>query len=68
MAGENIQRNTGQPRNYKMDRGGMPTEMGPFIGIVKNNVDPTRSGRLQVYIELFGGADPNNSSLWRTVN
>jgi len=68
MAGENISRNTGQPRNYKMDRGGMPTEMGPFIGVVKNNVDPTRSGRLQVYIELFGGANPNDQSLWRTVN
>lgn len=68
MAGENISRNTGQPRNYKMDRGGMPTEMGPFIGVVKNNVDPTRSGRLQVYIELFGGSNPNDDSLWRTVN
>ena len=68
MAGENIQRNTGQPKNYKMDRGGMPTEMGPFIGRVKNNVDPTRSGRLQVYIELFGGSNPDDSSLWRTVN
>jgi len=68
MAGENIQRNTGQPTNYKMDRGGMPTEMGPFIGKVMNNVDPTRSARLQVYIELFGGADPTNDKLWRTVN
>jgi len=68
MAGENIQRNTGQPRNYKMDRGGMPVEMGPFIGRVKNNVDSTRSGRLQVYIELFGGSNPDDSSLWRTVN
>ena len=68
MAGENISRSTGQPRNYKMDRGGMPTEMGPFIGLVKNNVDPTRSGRLQVYIELFGGNNPDDQSLWRTVN
>ena len=68
MAGENIQRSTGQPRNYKMDRGGMPAEMGPFIGLVKNNVDPTRSGRLQVYIELFGGNNPDDQSLWRTVN
>ena len=68
MAGQNITRNTGQPKNYKMDRGGMPTEMGPFIGIVKNNVDPTRSGRLQVYIELFGGNNQDDASLWRTVN
>ena len=68
MAGENISRNTGQPKNYQMDRGGMPTEMGPFIGVVKNNVDPTRSGRLEVYIELFGGSNPDDDSLWRTVN
>jgi len=68
MAGENIERNTGQPENYKMDRGGMPTEMGPFVGRVMNNVDNTRSGRLQVYIELFGGNDPKNDTLWRTVN
>jgi len=68
MAGENIQRSTGQPKNYKFDRGGMPTEFGPFIGIVKNNVDATRTGRLQVYIEQFGGADPNNKDLWRYVN
>jgi hypothetical protein len=68
MAGENYERLTGQPSNYKMDRGGMPAEMGPFIGVVKNNNDPTRSGRLQVYIELFGGTSPNDDTLWRWVN
>jgi hypothetical protein len=68
MAGENIQRSKGTPKNYQMDRGGMPTEMGPFIGLVVGNNDPTRSGRLQVYIELFGGPDPTDKNLWRTVN
>ena len=68
MAGENLNRNKGQPKNYQMDRGGMPTEMGPFIGRVMSNTDPTRSGRLQVYIELFGGPNPSDQSLWRTVN
>ena len=48
MAGENIAKTTGQPKNYKFDRGGMPTEFGPFIGTVKNNVDAARTGRLQV--------------------
>jgi hypothetical protein len=39
----------------------------PYIGIVKNNLDPTRSGRLQVYIPDLGGPqdEPNN---WRTVS
>ena len=68
MAGENISRNSGQPKNYKFDRGGMPVEMGPFVGTVMNNVDSTRSGRLQVYIEQFGGGDQTNKNLWRYVN
>jgi hypothetical protein len=68
MAGENIERSRGQPRSYKFDRGGSPTEFGPYIGRVTNNIDPTRQGRLQVYIEQFAGPDPEDPSLWRTVN
>lgn len=64
---DNIQRSKGRGASYKFDRGGMPTEMGPFIGVIKNNVDPTRAGRLQVYIEQFAGNNPNDKSLWRTV-
>jgi hypothetical protein len=68
MAGENIERSRGQPKNYKFDRGGSPTEFGPFIGKVTNNLDPTRQGRLQVYIEQFAGPSPDDPSLWRTVS
>jgi hypothetical protein len=65
---ENIERSKGQPKSYKFDRGGSPTEFGPFIGRVVNNIDPTRQGRLQIYIEQFAGPDPKNKSLWRTVS
>ena len=71
---ENVQRSRGRPQPYKFDRGGTPAEMGPYIGIVVNNVDNTRSGRLQVYIEQFGATKkdglPNlqDKSLWRTVS
>lgn len=65
---ENIQRSTGRPQSYKFDRGGQSAEFGPFIGVVKNNVDPTRQGRLQVYIEQFGGKNPDDQTLWRTVS
>lgn len=71
---ENIQRSAGRPANYKFDRGGNPTEMGPYIGIVVNNVDDTRSGRLQVCIKEFGAIDAqgnpilDNTSLWRKVS
>ena len=66
---EEVQRSRGRPQNYKLDRGGVPTEFGPFFGIVKNSVDPTRSGRLQVYIETFAGAasNENDPTLWTTV-
>ncbi len=65
---DNITRTKGRSQGYKFDRGGTPAESGPYIGIVKNNVDPTRSGRLQVYIEQFGGDDEDDVTLWRTVN
>jgi hypothetical protein len=71
---ENIQRSRGRAPGYKFDRGGQPTEMGPYIGIVVNNVDNTRSGRLQVYIAEFGATDKNGApnlsdeTLWRTVS
>jgi hypothetical protein len=71
---ENVERSRGRPQGYKFDRGGVAAEMGPFIGIVVNNVDNTRSGRLQVYIEEFGATtitgkpDLANPALWRTVS
>lgn len=65
---EEIQRTRGVPTNYKQDRGGVPAQFGPFAGIVKNNVDPTRSGRLQVYIEVFSGGDPDDPTKWTTVS
>jgi hypothetical protein len=50
------------PSNYKD-----PLPPGSYIGVVKNNVDPTRSGRLQVYIQNRGASDPNNPNNWQTV-
>lgn len=58
----------GKRLGWKNDRGGTPADTGPFLGTVKNNVDPTRSGRLEVFIEQFAGTDPENPSLWRKVS
>ena len=63
-----IQRTTGRPANYKFDRGGNPTDFGPFVGEIMNNIDSTRNGRVQVYIEQFGGPDKKNPATWRTVS
>ena len=65
---ENIIRSNGVASNYKYDRGGVTADFGPFVGVIKNNVDPTRQGRVQVFIEQFAGDDPENPSLWRTVS
>jgi hypothetical protein len=65
---DNIIRTGGTAPNYKLDRGGVTSQFGPFIGIVKNNVDPTRQGRLQVYIEQFAGGNPDDKTAWTTVS
>lgn len=65
---ENLERSRGRPGNYKQSRGGVPAEYGPFFGTVMNNIDPTRSGRLQVYIEAFGDSSEKDSSKWTTVS
>ncbi len=46
---------------------GTRIDSGPFIGIVKNNVDPIRAGRLQVWIPDLGG-DEAESKNWRIVS
>ena len=68
MAGENYQRSRGVQSNYKKGVGGTPADSGPFIGEVVNNVDPTRSGRVQVFLTHLAGSDKNNKSLWRPVS
>ena len=64
----NNQQLSGRTSNYRFDRGGKPAEMGPFIGTVMNNVDPARTGRLQVRIQQFASGSDNNPQLWRWVN
>jgi hypothetical protein len=66
---ENLERSSGRAENFKFDRGGQIADVGPFVGVVKNNVDSIRSGRLWVYIEQFSGDNPeDNASGWRLVN
>jgi hypothetical protein len=64
---DNIQRSRGRPDNYKLDRGGVPADGGPFLGLVMNNVDPTRSGSLWVYIETFGSGNIQDETKWIKV-
>jgi hypothetical protein len=46
---------------------GLRLDAGPYVGVIKNNLDPTKSGRLQVFIPDLGG-DEDNVQNWRTVS
>jgi hypothetical protein len=46
---------------------GSTLDTATFVGIIKNNLDPTRSGRLQIWIPDLGG-DEDDSNTWRTVS
>lgn len=57
----------GKPADFsRQDLSSIKLDSGPYIGIVKNNLDPIRKGRLQVYIPDLGG-DPDEPTNWRTV-
>ena len=58
----------GSTKASRPDAGGAVLRSVPLFGIVKDNIDPIRSGRLQVYISDLGGLDPDDSSSWVTVS
>jgi hypothetical protein len=58
----------GATKASKADAGGAVLRELPVFGVVKNNIDPIRSGRLQVYISDASGEDSDDSSTWVTVS
>ena len=59
----------GATKASKPDAGGGNTRNVPVFGIVKDNVDPTRSGRIKVYIaDQPGTQESGNSDSWVTVS
>jgi hypothetical protein len=63
---DDIKKN-GTDNLYKNDRGKSTLITEPVIGVVKNNVDPTRSGQIFVYIGSFGGSNPDSKENWIPV-
>ncbi len=59
---------TGPSKASKPDAGGAGLRATPVFGVVKNNIDPIRAGRLQVYISDIGSDDPENPEGWATVS
>lgn len=62
-----VQKSKGKLKRSSPTSGGSNPELVPKIGIVKNNSDSTRSGRIWVYIADNSGTDPEDSSCWRPV-
>ena len=65
---ENFDRSVGRSKRYKLDAGGAPAETGPFVGLVKNNTDTTRTGKLMVYNEFLSGPNENDPAFWTPVS
>lgn len=55
-------------KSYSDKRGGATLYSHPIIGIVKNNIDPIRSGRIQVYLKRQNSTNQDNPAFWTTVS
>jgi hypothetical protein len=57
----------GAPRASKPESGNANIRTVPVLAVVKDNIDPIRSGRLRVYIADFSGKNSDNADSWITV-
>jgi hypothetical protein len=64
---ENIWKPRGALKSQMPDAGGAVLRQVPMLGVVKDNVDPTRSGRIRVYISALGANDPNDERNWTPI-
>jgi len=64
---EDIWKPRGELKISKPGVGGGSVKSVPLLGIVKDNIDPTRAGRIRVYLGEIGGIDPDNESNWTPV-
>jgi hypothetical protein len=68
MNNEDIVSLRGQPGAYKDSAGGASLYSHPIIGVVKNNIDPLKTGKIQVYLRRQNNTNENDSSFWTTVS
>jgi len=68
MAQEDYTDGFGLAKNFKQDRGGVGGYSGPFEAEIMSVVDPTHSGRLEVWISAFGDENTKDEpSSWTTA-
>jgi hypothetical protein len=59
---------SGATKASRPDRGGGIIKSEAVIGVVKDNIDTVRMGRVRVYLADFSGTDPDDSNNWVTVS
>lgn len=64
---EDIQSVKGSTKRNQPGGTGANPQLVPLLGIVKDNVDPTRAGRIFVYLANNSGLNPEDRSNWRPV-
>ena len=58
----------GPSKSNKPDSGGGGSKQYPILGVVKDNIDPTRSGRIRVALQDGkGSTSPDKAGAWVTV-
>ena len=58
----------GVPNSSKVTAGKANVRLVPAYGVVKDNVDLTRSGRIRVYISDISGEKADDADSWTTLN
>ena len=64
---ENIWKPRGALNSQKQDAGGAVLRNYPMLGVVKDTVDPTKSGRIRVYLSALGAKDPDDEKNWTPI-
>ena len=62
-----IQKPKGPTKRSSPTAGGANPRMMPVLGVVKSNIDSTRTGSIWVYLTDNSGLDPDDRANWRQV-
>ena len=65
---QDVVKTVGAPKSSKPDAGGANTKNFPVFGIVKDNIDPTRAGRIKVLLSDKPADNSDSADNWVTVS
>ena len=65
---DDLIKTSGIPKSAKDNRGNAALYPHAIIGIVKNNVDPTHSGKISVFLKRLNSSVPDNPAHWNKVS